>query len=103
MNRVRFGAALTLIVHWGSSIRNAMSGLSCVKEHDSAEIQHVDISDAPVKSETGTAVNAQLILACVVFGAASFLFGFDDKIISPVAALPAFVSSPAHIVKDKVY
>lgn len=96
---VRFGAALTLILHWGSSIRNAMSGLSCVKEHDS-EIQHVDFSDAPGQSHTGNAINTQLILACVVFGAASFLFGFDDKIISPVAALPAFVSSPAPIVKS---
>lgn len=97
---VRFGAALTLIWHWGSSIRNAMSGLSCVKEHDSAEIQHVNFSEAPGQSHTGNAINAQLILACVVFGAASFLFGFDDKIISPVAALPAFVSSPAPTVKD---
>ena len=57
----------------------------------STETQHVDYSDsdAPRKSH---AINVQLIFACIVFGAASFLFGFDDKIISPVAALPDFVS-----------
>ncbi|KAJ5034001.1 hypothetical protein NUH16_005419 [Penicillium rubens] len=56
----------------------------------STETQHVDYSDsdAPRKSH---AINALLIFACTVFGAASFLFGFDDKIISPVAALPDFV------------
>jgi len=37
------------------------------------------------------AVNVLLILACVAFGSASFLFGYDDKVISPVAALTAFV------------
>ncbi|KAJ6149988.1 hypothetical protein N7471_001187 [Penicillium samsonianum] len=56
----------------------------------STETQHVDYSDshAPRKSHK---INFQLIFACTVFGAASFLFGFDDKIISPVAALPDFV------------
>ncbi|KXG51181.1 Major facilitator superfamily domain, general substrate transporter [Penicillium griseofulvum] len=54
----------------------------------SPEIQHVDYSDSPRKSQ---AINFQLIFACTVFAAASFLFGFDDKIISPVAALPDFV------------
>ncbi|OJJ38523.1 hypothetical protein ASPWEDRAFT_36172 [Aspergillus wentii DTO 134E9] len=49
------------------------------------QIQHVD---APCHGPT---VNAFLVLACTVFGAASFLFGFDDKIISPVAALKPFV------------
>ncbi|CAI7629283.1 unnamed protein product [Penicillium glandicola] len=49
--------------------------------------EHVDYSDSPRKSQ----INFQLIFACTVFGAASFLFGFDDKIISPVAALSAFV------------
>ena len=32
-----------------------------------------------------------LIVACVSFGAASFLFGFDNAIISPVVALKPFV------------
>jgi hypothetical protein len=63
----------------------------------SAEIQHVDYSDSPRKPQ---AVNFQLIFACTVFAAASFLFGFDDKIISPVAALPDFVSAGAIIAKD---
>ncbi|KAJ5092274.1 hypothetical protein NUU61_007144, partial [Penicillium alfredii] len=40
----------------------------------------------------GRAVNAFLVIVCTVVGAASFLFGFDDKIISPVAALTPFVA-----------
>ncbi|KAI9045666.1 general substrate transporter [Aspergillus affinis] len=48
--------------------------------------QHVDIVHQP-----GKTVNSYLILACTAFGAASFIFGFDDKIISPVAALEPFV------------
>ncbi|KAJ5204026.1 uncharacterized protein N7498_004905 [Penicillium cinerascens] len=54
------------------------------KECGSAEVEHV------VYSEKG-AVNALLVLVCVVFGASSFMFGYDDKLISPVAALTPFV------------
>ncbi|KAF7591983.1 hypothetical protein BBP40_000830 [Aspergillus hancockii] len=36
-------------------------------------------------------VNLVLAVACVVFGAASLLLDFDDKLISPVAALHPFV------------
>ncbi|KAH8431249.1 uncharacterized protein LDX57_008911 [Aspergillus melleus] len=58
----------------------------------STEVQHVDFPDEMIPASTGkSAVNLALMLACVVFGAASFLFGFDDKIISPVAALEPFV------------
>ncbi|KAJ5231357.1 uncharacterized protein N7469_005945 [Penicillium citrinum] len=53
----------------------------------SAEVEHVDHR----RSEKG-AVNALLIFSCIVFGAASFIFGYDDKIISPLAALPLFVA-----------
>lgn len=56
-------------------------------EHGSAEVEHVDRSTR----EKG-AVNARLVFACIVFGAASFMFGYDDKLISPVAALSGFVS-----------
>lgn len=59
----------------------------------STETQHVDYSDRD--SRRKSAINVQLIFACTVFGAASFLFGFDDKIISPVAALPGFVGAAA--------
>jgi hypothetical protein len=38
------------------------------------------------------AVNLLLLVACMAFGSASFLFGYDDKVISPIAALDAFVS-----------
>lgn len=58
------------------------------KECGSAEVEHI------LHSEKG-AVNAHLILACIVFGAASFVFGYDDKIISPVVALTPFVSFSA--------
>jgi len=38
------------------------------------------------------AINALLIFACITVGASSMLFGFDDKVISPIAALEPFVS-----------
>ncbi|KAL4867314.1 hypothetical protein BDV12DRAFT_198390 [Aspergillus spectabilis] len=37
------------------------------------------------------AFNTLLILACIAFGSASFVFGFGDKVISPLAALSEFV------------
>ncbi|KAK7702694.1 hypothetical protein SLS57_011245 [Botryosphaeria dothidea] len=43
-----------------------------------------------VKQE-GKAVNPFLIATCTTFAAASFLFGFDDKVISPIIALEPFV------------
>ncbi|CAI7612169.1 unnamed protein product [Penicillium discolor] len=56
---------------------------------NSAEAQHIDqLHDR----QTRNAINAWLIFTCTVFGAASFLFGFDDKIISPIAALTPFVA-----------
>lgn len=55
--------------------------------HGSAE--HVHHSSR--EKEKG-AVNARLVFACITFCAASFMFGYDDKLISPVAALPGFVS-----------
>lgn len=59
----------------------------------SAEVEHIDRPQ-----EEQRAVNALLILACTVFAAASFIFGYDDKLISPVIALPAFVSCPSGFV-----
>lgn len=56
-------------------------------------VQHVDISlnrQPPFKS--GKAVNAYLLFACATFGSATFIFGFDDRVISPIAALEPFVS-----------
>jgi hypothetical protein len=68
--------------------------MSCRKEDGSdAYVQHVDLLH---EGRPGKAINARLIFACTVFGAASFLFGFDDKIISPVAALVPFVSVPPY-------
>jgi len=49
---------------------------------------HVDSRCA----EHSPVINNLLIYACLVFGAASFIFGFDDKIISPVMGLAPFVS-----------
>lgn len=58
------------------------------------QTQHVDAVDPQLEpATTGKgAVNSLLILACIAFGSASFLFGYDDKVISPIAALSAFVS-----------
>lgn len=46
--------------------------------------------DSPILT-SGNAVNPFLIFACVTFAAASFLFGYDDKVISPIIALEPFV------------
>ncbi|KAI9375889.1 general substrate transporter [Aspergillus egyptiacus] len=58
------------------------------------EAWHIDGVEDPTEqtavSDKG-AINALLILACIAFGSASFVFGFDDKIISPLAALSEFV------------
>ncbi|KAL4910945.1 hypothetical protein BDW74DRAFT_184547 [Aspergillus multicolor] len=62
-----------------------------------AQTWHVDAVQPVAEAETASspsdkdAVNALLILACIAFGCASFVFGFDDKVISPLAALSAFV------------
>lgn len=37
------------------------------------------------------AVNILLIYSCVVFAAASFLYGYDNAVVGPVAALGPFV------------
>jgi hypothetical protein len=37
------------------------------------------------------AINLLMVMSCLAFGAGSFLFGYDDKIISPVAATKYFV------------
>ncbi|GKZ49623.1 hypothetical protein AbraIFM66951_002194, partial [Aspergillus brasiliensis] len=57
---------------------------------DVSLVQHVDFaseSRTPSKERT---VNFFLLLTCAAFGSASLVFGFDDKIISPVAALGPF-------------
>lgn len=43
-----------------------------------------DGESLPPITAQGNAVNPFLIFACVTFAAASFLFGYDDKVISPV-------------------
>ncbi|KAJ5279924.1 hypothetical protein N7478_005296 [Penicillium angulare] len=55
------------------------------------EVEHIDCSDRPGHNDQ-SAINWLLIVACAVFGAASFMFGYDDKVISPIIALPAFVA-----------
>lgn len=61
------------------------------------EVQHVDKEDVQhvvLLSEVDSAQvwNPMLVLTCVFFAASSMLFGFDDKVISPVAAMGTFVS-----------
>jgi hypothetical protein len=71
---------------WAGSLRTMMA-MTDKHDSESPEVEHVDDST----QEKG-AVNARLVFACIVFGAASFMFGYDDKLISPVAALTGFVS-----------
>lgn len=66
---------------------------------DSTEVEHID---RPQQLEK-RAVNAGLIVACTVFAAASFIFGYDDKLISPVIALPAFVRCPSTLCSRELF
>jgi sugar porter (SP) family MFS transporter len=53
-----------------------------------------DIADSEVVfPDESRAVNTLLVVACLTFGASSFLFGYDDKVISPLVSLELFVSS----------
>lgn len=75
-----------LFSSWACTLRAAMTADK--GEIGSAEIEHVDL-----RRQDKGAVNALLVFSCIVFGAASFVFGYDDKLISPVAALTPFVSA----------
>lgn len=63
----------------------------------STDVQHIDERGRNVvlASETDSEKvwNPLLILSCVAFGCTSVLFGYDDKVISPVAAMEQFVRS----------
>ena len=59
---------------------------------DVSQAHHVDFATEGSRSPQERTINTFLLLTCTAFGAASLVFGFDDKIISPVAALTAFVS-----------
>ncbi|KAJ5570322.1 uncharacterized protein N7459_009752 [Penicillium hispanicum] len=76
---------VALLSHWACSFCTKIMTPG-KEECGSAEIERVD------RRCEKEPVNALLILACTVFGAASFIFGYDDKVISPVIALPAFVA-----------
>jgi len=58
-----------------------------------AQQENSNIIVVPEDQETkGKAINALLIFACITVGGSSMLFGYDDKVISPIAALEPFVS-----------
>ncbi|KAI7781292.1 sugar transporter [Diaporthe eres] len=61
-----------------------------IEKTDALGAIHHEEPPQPVIAE-GNAVNPFLIFACVTFAAASFLFGYDDKVISPIIALKPFV------------
>jgi hypothetical protein len=67
-------------------------------------VDHVDSQGAAVvlSSEVNSTRvwNPLLIISCVSFGAASMLFGYDDKVISPVAAMETFVCVPFSLLKS---
>ncbi|KAJ4391827.1 hypothetical protein N0V93_005447 [Gnomoniopsis smithogilvyi] len=67
--------------------------MSLKMEESKSEVvlHHEDGDSVPSIEAQGNAVNPFLIFACVTFAAASFLFGYDDKVISPVIALGPFV------------
>lgn len=80
-------------------------GSSFVEKADSTsgkdvQIQHVDAEGHPtiLASDVGETkvFNFMLILACITFAAPAILFGYDDKVISPVAAMEQFVSIPTY-------
>jgi hypothetical protein len=58
---------------------------------DGARVSSVEEFTANAIKPHSGAINLMLICSCLAFGAASFLFGYDDKVISPVAATQYFV------------
>jgi hypothetical protein len=68
-----------------------------MEKDSSTKVQHIDERGRNVvlASETDSAKvwNPLLILSCVTFGCTSILFGYDDKVISPVAAMEPFVTA----------
>lgn len=74
----------------GSSIEIDGSKTSSTEKMDAVGVLHHEDPPAPIVSH-GKAVNVFLIFACTTFAAASFLFGYDDKVISPIIALEPFV------------
>lgn len=66
---------------------------SSTEKTDAVGVLHHEEPPSPIVAQ-GKAVNTFLIFACTTFAAASFLFGYDDKVISPIIALEPFVSLP---------
>jgi hypothetical protein len=69
-----------------------------MEEEKVIDVQHVDEQGRNVVLASSTdsekVFNRLLILSCVAFGCTSILFGYDDKVISPVAAMVPFVRRP---------
>ena len=67
-----------------------------VTQHEEKSEKSENIVEVPPseKKAIGHAINALLVFSCVTVGASSMLFGYDDKVISPIAALEPFVSLP---------
>lgn len=67
---------------------------------DNRRVSYYDVHstagvDGPIMSEadaTGKAMCPMLMYSIVVIGASAFLYGYDNAIVSPVAALQPFVS-----------
>lgn len=85
----------------GTSIDIDGSKTSSSEKTDAIGVLHHEETPAPIVAR-GNAVNNFLIFACTTFAAASFLFGYDDKVISPIIALEPFVSIglPSLAAKD---
>ncbi|KAB5518931.1 general substrate transporter [Coniochaeta sp. 2T2.1] len=62
-------------------------------EKPTGEAEHVSATTTDVVKPDKGAVNVLMIMSCLAFGAASFLFGYDDKVISPIAATPFFIKN----------
>lgn len=65
------------------------------------DIHHVPTVDGPVMSQSdvqGKAICPFLMYSIVVIGASAFLYGYDNAIVSPVAALEPFVSTSESLV-----
>lgn len=77
-------------------VKGSAMAVEDVSGDDPAIFEAESISDNPW--------NALLVLSCFAVGASSVLFGYDDKIVSPVAAMKAFVRptdfSPLNAIRD---
>lgn len=81
-----------------ATMRESHNGVACSVANtsiDDKSVGAIAVDEGPVlmvDQVRGHTFNILLIVSCVAFASSQFLFGFDNVVISPILALPPFVS-----------